>query len=145
MSTTFTQAQAIPEGCTRKYSATLTDLDGNALLPAQVTSIKFSLRDHRTGALINARYRVEVLNQNGGTLDANGVFSMVLTAADTATTGTASLQKRRAIFEVAYNAGVENHEVYFYVENLRDIPAAAEAAPAEAMAVEEGAPTTTAV
>lgn len=141
MATTFTQAQAIPEGSTRRYSATLLGLDGVALEPAQVSSIKFSLRDHGSGVIINDRYRVEVLNQNGGALAAGGAFTMDLSAADTETTSTASLQKRRAIFEVTFAGGKENHEVYFYVQNLKDIPAAAEGAPAEsAMVVADDAP-----
>jgi hypothetical protein len=120
-STTFPKSQPIPERSSRKYTATLVDMDGGTLDPGSVTSIKFSLREVSTDRIINDRNRVEVKNANGGSLASGGAFSMVWNADDTRALGTSKLQKRRALFEVAYDTGVENHEVYFYVENLEDV------------------------
>lgn len=123
-STTFPDTQAIPEGSTRKYVAQLLDMDGNAVQSGSVLSIKFSLRDARSGNVLNSRHRVDVRNANGGTLTSAGVFSMVFNEADTVSVGGARYQKRRALFEVTFTFGTENHEVYFYVQNLANIPPA---------------------
>ena len=121
-STTFPKSQPIPERSTRLYSATLRDPTGTALEPAQVTSIRFSLRDDRSDEVINARNRVEVLNQNGGAMGTGGAFTMTFDTLDTVAIGTTKLQKRRALFEVTYLTGIENHEVFFLVEQLEDVP-----------------------
>jgi hypothetical protein len=47
---------------------------------------------------------------------------MVLNSSDLVTLGTSKIQKRRALFEVTYTTGLENHEVYFFIENLKDLP-----------------------
>lgn len=121
MATDFTNTQAIPEGSSRRYSATLQDLDGVALQSGQVSSILFSLRDARSNQVINGRDRIEVRNANGGTFVA-GAFAMTFNPSDTVAVGTSRYQKRRAVFQVTFSAGVENHEVTFYVENLHDLP-----------------------
>ncbi len=121
-STTIPKSQPIPERSSRTYTATLSDMSAVALEPAQVTSIKMSLRSDTSDEIINNRYRVEVLNANGGAMATGGAFSLVLNPQDTVALGTAKLQKRRMILEVDYVNGHENHEVYFYVENLEDIP-----------------------
>ncbi len=121
-STTFPKSAPIPERSSRTYTATLSDMDAVALEPSQVTSIKFSLRADASDAVINNRYRVEVLNANGGTMTTGGAFKMVFSPEDMVTVGSSKLQKRRAVFEVDYVSGHENHEVFFYVENLEDIP-----------------------
>ncbi len=121
-STTFPKSTPIPERSSRTYTATLSDMSATPLEPAQVSSIKFSLRADASDAVINNRYRVEVLNSNGGSMATGGAFSFVFNPQDTVAVGSAKLQKRRALFEVDYATGHENHEVYFYVENLEDIP-----------------------
>lgn len=121
-STTFPKSAPVPERSTRQYSATLVDLDAVALEPGQVTSIRFSLRNDQTDVVINDRNRVEVLNANGGTFTAGGAFKQVFSTLDTVAIGTSKLQKRRALFEVTYTSGIENHEVFFWVENLEDLP-----------------------
>lgn len=145
MATEFPNTQAIPEGSSRRYSATLTDVDGVTLTPGQVSSIRFSLRDARSNAVVNGRYRQEVRNANGGTLNSAGLFALVLNPQDTVAIGTSHFQLRRATFEVTYVSGVENHEVTFYVENLKDIPGAAEAVAGEFVRLAEEAPSTTLV
>jgi hypothetical protein len=123
-STTFPKSQPIPERSTRLYRCALQDVDGNLITPAQITSIRFSLRDDKTDKIINGRNRIEVFNQNGGSFDGNGLFNMILDTLDTVTTSKAKIQKRRAVFEVIYLNGIENHEVFFYIENLEDLPPA---------------------
>lgn len=120
---TFPPARAVPEGSSRRYSATLVDFDGNPIQAGQITSILFSLLDARTNAVINNRDRVQVRNANGGTLSSLGVFSQVFSPSDTVTTDDTPVQPRRAIFQVTFLDGVENHEVIFWVQNLAHIPA----------------------
>lgn len=124
MATKFPDTQAVPEGSTRKYTAQLLDLDGVALQSGQVSSILFSLRDARSGSVINSRHRVQVRNANGGTLSTAGVFGMIFNEADTVAVGSAKMQLRRVLFEVTFTYGTENHEVFFYVENLSNLPPA---------------------
>jgi hypothetical protein len=121
-STTIPKTQPVPERSTRTYSATLSDQDGVALEPSQVTSILYSLRDDRSDAIVNGRARVQVLQANGGALATGGAFTLVLTSADMQAVGTSKLQKRRLLLEIDYEGGHENHEVLFWVENLEDIP-----------------------
>lgn len=121
-STTFPKSTPIPERSSRTYSATLSDMDAVALEPEQVTSIRWSLRADQSDAIINNRYRVQVLNTNGGTMATGGAFRLVLSPEDMVAVGGSKLQKRRMIFEVDYTTGHENHEVFFYVENLEDVP-----------------------
>lgn len=141
MATEFPQTQAIPEGSSRKYTATLLDLDGVGLTPGQIQSIRCTLRAVSNNQVVNARNRQEVRNAAGGTVATGGAFSLVLGTGDTIAIGTAHMQKRRLTLEVFYLSGVENHEVFFWVENLKDLPPALEGHPdAEAPHVADGAP-----
>ncbi len=140
--TAFAKTQAIPEGSSRRYQAQLLDADGVEVQAGTVTSIRFSLRDASTNAIVNNRDRVEVRNSNGGTLTASGVFALTLGGGDTISIGTSKMQKRRALFEVTFLAGVENHEVTFYIENLTDVPAPLTLTLGnEALHMADGAPT----
>ena len=120
---TTTFAQPVPEGSSRLYSAVLVDHTQQPIQPASVVSIALTLRDLRTGAVVNGRENQNVKNANGGTLAADGVFTMLFGPADTAMLdgATGERHKRRATFKVVSTQGAENHEVTFVVQNLDDV------------------------
>ena len=123
MSTTiFPDTQPVPEASCRVYSTQLVDADGQNLSSGQISSIRFTLHDAASNRVINDRYFQEVMNINGGMLSPTGVFEMEFNEADTVAVGTSKLQKRRALFTVRYDNCTENHEVFFYVQNLYDVP-----------------------
>ena len=121
-STTFSETQPVPEASCRLYSAQLVGIDGLPLSSAQVTSIRFSLHDAKSNVVVNDRQRVEVMNANGGTLSPTALFTMEFNERDTVSIGSSKLQKRRALFTVYYDNCTENHEVFFFVQNLYDVP-----------------------
>lgn len=113
---------ALNEGTTGSYSCTLTDTAGAAISSASVSAITATLRDVETGAIVNNRDAQNVLNANGGTLAVGGVFTLILSAADTAQSSTGrTLQARRLTLAVTYDDGTLTHEVTFYVRALADI------------------------
>lgn len=120
---TFAKSRAVPEGSTRRYQAKLVDYNGVTLQSGQVTRIRFSLIDARTGDVINGRDRMDVRNipGTGGTWSpdaAPGYYYQILSDLDTVTTDTEAFQPRRAIFEITFLDGIENHEVFFWIRNL---------------------------
>lgn len=123
MSTTiFPDTQPVPEASCRVYSTQLVDADGQSLSSGQISSILFTLHDAQSNRVINDRYFQEVMNINGGTLSPTGLFEMEFNEADTVSTSSSKLQKRRALFTVHYDSCTENHEVFFYVQNFYDWP-----------------------
>lgn len=122
-STTFAKSVAIEEGTTALYTCTLTDPSGAAINPVAVSAITATLIDQRTGTVINSRSAQSVLNTNGGTLAAGAVFTLVLSAADTAATAgdTSAYHPRLLTLKVTYADGTINHEVLFWVQNLRSV------------------------
>ncbi len=113
----------VPEKSSRRYRTTLVDHDGQPVDPASMQSIALTLRDVKTGTIINNRDAQSVLNTNGGTFSAGGVFTMLFSAVDTTMVEGASGSRhhRRATFQMVYYLGAENHEVIFVVQNLADV------------------------
>jgi hypothetical protein len=115
--------EAIPASSSRVLSATFKDVDGAALTSsAQVQSIKLTLWDELSNAIINGRNAIDVKNDNGGTLDEAGNFSFDLTPNDTRAFGVANLQPRRLWLDVQFDATRrENHLVYFKIIRLEGV------------------------
>jgi hypothetical protein len=114
--------EAVPEGSSFRWRGTLLDFDGEPIVPASVSSILLTLAVKDTDAVINGRDEQEVYQQNGGTLDSEGVFSFVGGSADSATVGSKKWQQRRLTLEVTFSSGTLNHEVRFFVQNLQAVP-----------------------
>ena len=115
-------ANPVPEKSTRQYEATLVDHAGVPLDVSQVLAITLFLLDVQSGIVI--RYFDSVLNENGGTLAANGKFTMIFNEFDTEIQAQAGYtpgekQERLAQFSVDYNGGHENHEVRFFVQDFQ--------------------------
>lgn len=76
----------VPEGSSHEYSCTFQEASGAAIQLAAISDIRGWLDDASSGATINSRANVVLLNTNGGTLaDAGGGvgrFTWALDAAD---------------------------------------------------------------
>jgi hypothetical protein len=122
--TVLGQDKAISEGSTRHIGAQLSDVDGaNLTDDASVTSILMTLVDDVSGGIINGRDRLEVKDQNGGTLNESGWFDYQLTPSDTVAIGARTMQLRRMLLEITFDGtdNKENHLIYFYVRNLSGV------------------------
>lgn len=139
----------VQEKTTASYACVITDHAGTPIPAVSMTTLKLTLYDLATDAIINARNAVSVLNVNGGTLDSSGNFTMIFDIADnvilgsaTATRDLADLVAARgsqplplkakvrsqvethvAFFEFTYAAGTRagKHEVFVDVLNLNKV------------------------
>ncbi len=111
----------MPEKKTGRIKMTLLDEDTQIGIPGSlIVSLTLTLFDKTTGAVINGRDHVNVLNTNGGTVDSAGKLVMQLAAADMVLLdGTLSQEQHGALFEWTYTtaSGVKSggHTVWFSV------------------------------
>lgn len=125
----FSADEAINEGSTAEYETVFNDADadGTQLDEAAITAILATLKDHDSGEVVNNRNRQDVRNANGGSLAADGTFTLRLDPDDNDIIApVAHLQARRLTLEVTYlraggETGYLNHEVIYYVVNLQDV------------------------
>jgi hypothetical protein len=115
-------ALAVPERSTPTREFPLYAPDGvTPIATWQVSSIKLSLRDVTTDAIVNGRSAIEVLNQNGGTLT-SGLFVFQFAEDDMPILGTKSAEERILTLDVHLTGGGRSTlERRFWVRNLRDI------------------------
>ena len=73
---------AISESSTGRLTAQLVDEDGANISSAAVSALVATLWDH-TGAVVNSRNQLTILNANGGTLSGTGLLTQTLAVADT--------------------------------------------------------------
>lgn len=124
MSTLFDRVR-INEGSSAQYACTFTDQAGAPIPSGAISAIRCTLRDDRTGQVVNGRDAQPVLMANGGALGPDGAFVLTLGPDDTALvadTPTRTLHLRRLTLEVTFDAGVLTHEARFYLRPLGDIP-----------------------
>jgi hypothetical protein len=128
MSIKIFDEQEVPEQNDAEYEAYFVGSDASeaALVPAAILSITVSLIDVLTDTVI--KDNVDVLNANGGSLDVDGRFVLVLSPSDHLIYGTSpkSLYKRRLTLKVAYvkTGGYEggiNREIIYYVRSMADV------------------------
>lgn len=123
----FGTHDAVNEGNTATYRCTLFDESGRRLQANAITAITATLTDVKTDTIVNSRDSQDVLNANGGTLDSNGRFELILGAADNViVTGTHKNHKRHLLLTITYTgedllSHPLTHEVIFYVRNLANI------------------------
>lgn len=93
-------------------------IDGTAL-----TALTWWLYDP-DGNIINTRTSVDILNTNGGSVDANGNWALLLTADDQVITGTKrSGEDHIALIKIEWAASNEAwEEIEFFVKNLTRVP-----------------------
>ena len=82
-----------PEGTTAQITGIIQDETGAGIAAASLTTLKLTLYDLATDAIINSRTAQDVKNTNGGSVDASGNLTMVLTPADNVILGSASTSK----------------------------------------------------
>ena len=68
----------VNEGVHSDIVGDFTDMNGEVILKASLASVKLTLFDRNTRAVINSRNLQNVLDANGGTVDADGVITMRL-------------------------------------------------------------------
>lgn len=79
----YTNIGPLAEGGTGKYTGTLTQEDGETIVPGSVLdSLTLTLKDITTGQVINSRNAQNVLNANNVTVDENGLLTWTLLPAD---------------------------------------------------------------
>ena len=113
-----------------KYTATITDADGNALPLADLGTITLTLYDVGSDAIINSRDKQNVKNTNDVTIAATGgLLTWLLQDVDNPiVAGTTTLiqtrQHHRALFEYTYSGDGSpgKHEFNIYVLNLGKVP-----------------------
>jgi len=114
-------ATHIFEQQTALLTGLLRDEAGVALGPADLTTLTLHLYDKGSGQIINARENINILNANGGTLDAAGNLTIQLDPADNALID-ATQAAEDHILQVRwkYNGGAKAGaaEIQFRVFNL---------------------------
>ena len=116
------QPDAVPQDSTRIYDTILVDQDGVPLDPSDIDTITATLTQLDGTVIVAA---TSVKNVNGGTLAAQGAFSLALGPGQTfptamiSTDPTVQFEQHRLCFVVTTIEGdVDRHEVYFYIERL---------------------------
>ena len=115
----------VAEQTTRRYTATIQDETGAAIPAASLTTLKLTLYDRATGAVINTRDDQNVLNANDVTVDGNGLLTWTMKPADNPILNDALAQEHHvALFEFTYASGAKRgqHEVDFVVRNASKVP-----------------------
>lgn len=95
---------SVPQGSTLKLSFTIYDDNGVVLPAASLLTFTLTLYEETSGQILNARDHVNVLNLNGGTVDALGNATMTLLPADGVLVATStSSEVHVAQFEWTYS------------------------------------------
>lgn len=127
----FTQEEAVNEGSQSEVDVDFYEAGpvGGQINEVAITAITATLKDVLTGTTINSRVNQNVKDANGGTLAADGTFTLKLKAADNiiVTPATAvPYEQHELTLKVTYtDADLEvatlNHVVRFWVRNLNQV------------------------
>jgi hypothetical protein len=113
--------EAIPEGANGRVTGTLKDDAGAAIDTSAVTATVATLHDHK-GAVVNSRNAQDVYGINGGSWASGGVFTLLLTPADTQVVSGPEFQLRKLGLIVTHSSGKKApQEIWFYVRRLSTI------------------------
>ena len=97
----------VKSGATHKVTATLKDYAAVAINKASLLTLTMTLKDG-TGAVVNARSAVNVIDANGGYVSNAGVLSLYLTATDnTIISTTLDKESRILLLAFTWNDGVD--------------------------------------
>lgn len=116
MTAQTTQPFQVRESTSSQLTATLKDEAEVAIPAVNLSTLTLMLYDQTTetenpgttGAIINNRNRQDILNANGGTVDANGLLTMVFEPADNVIINTGVIEERHvALLEYTYAAGLK--------------------------------------
>lgn len=120
-----TDLGTINEGMSLYLTGSLQDHAGVVIPSAGVSTLKLWVTDEATGAVINGRSGVSILNTNGGTLHAtSGAWTLLLRSADApiVTPGT-GYERHLVLVEWTYNGGADkgSKEMVVTVRNLSQV------------------------
>lgn len=116
-----TLADPIREGTTCALTATLRDEAGAAVPGASLQSLLLTLYRRRDGKILNGRQRQNILNANGGVVDAAGKLTLTLGGLDNAVLDPAArLEEHACLLEFTYAGGTKpgTDRIGFHVERL---------------------------
>jgi hypothetical protein len=121
MATRTTLTTEFAERATARLTCTLTEEDG--VTGFQPTTLVLTLYDDRTGAIINSREALNVLNANIGTVSSEGAVALLFTPADMAVVGGVPYETHVALLEWTWSGGTKagRHEIVFVVRNLAKV------------------------
>ena len=117
----------IQEGASATLFAKLRDPRTRELVPkSSVVSLFLTLYDEFTKTIINSRDKQNVLDANGGAIDANGEFTMQLDPIDNIIvdpTKAINQETHVALFQFTFDGGFQTgiQEVFFEVNNTGTI------------------------
>jgi hypothetical protein len=130
----FRAHEAVNERSDAEYVCTFVNGAGETIDDSAISAIVATLSDVASGTIINSRDGQNVLNAAGGTLAADGTFTLLLgrtgagaTQNDNLRVGTLDPEEHRLVLEVTFTrpgggVGLLNHEVRFYVQDVAHIP-----------------------
>lgn len=111
-----TQPFQARESSTARLAATIEDETETAIPAASLDTLTLHLYDQAselaspgsTASVINSRYRQNILNANGCTVDSSGNLVLILTPADNVIVNTGRpIERHVALFEYTYAAGLK--------------------------------------
>lgn len=111
----------IPEKSTCRIFGTLLDENNDPVPLASLTALTVTLYDQSTKTVINGRSTQDIKGTNGGTVDANGLLTLVLSPLDTIViTSSVEKEKHVALIRWTYNAGTKEGkaEIIHTIANL---------------------------
>ncbi len=89
----------IPEKTTQKLTFVVQDENEAAVGSGDITTLTVTLYDEATGTVINSRTDTDILNANGGTLDASGNGTWTMDPADNPIINGKAYEAHIALFE----------------------------------------------
>jgi hypothetical protein len=110
----------VNEETSARYSATLKDETGAAIGSGDVSAVELTVHD-RAGTIVNGLNATNILNANGGTLDAAGALTYTFTPADNQILICSVDTERHTVllhFEWAAGSKAANHIFFVLVKNI---------------------------
>lgn len=114
----------VPEKSTLRITGRLQDENNVAIGVSALTTLTLTLFDKASASIVNSRSASDIKNANGGTVDANGNFTLVLGPLDGTIIDSGQPYERHvALFEWTYGGGSKQgrHEVEWIVRNLSKV------------------------
>ena len=115
----------IAENASARFTGVLKDEGGSTIPAASLTTLTLTIYDQATGAVINSRNDVSILNANGGVVDGSGNLVMQFDPADNAIQdATKILEPHIWLFEWSWLSGARagRQEVLVKVLNMVKVP-----------------------
>ena len=112
------------EAATSRYTTTLKDQDGTAIPGTSLDSLTLTFYDKVTNGIINSRDDQNILGANNGSVDAAGLLTWEMQAADNPIVdATRDRESHVALFKFGWDSGrVAYHEAEIWCENLNKVP-----------------------